>query len=93
MFEVLSDNTNNDSAIYNAIKRSALNILGASYNEAGIRFLKDKYKPSMHRGILRVNNKYAPKIITAINKDKNIKTVGMSGILRKAEKKYLDIIK
>ena len=92
VFEV-SNNLNNNSAIYNAIKKSALNVLGAKYSEAGIRFLKNKYEPDIHRGILRVNNKYSPSLIDAINKNKDIKTIGISGILKKAEKRYLKIAK
>jgi RNase P/RNase MRP subunit POP5 len=90
VFEVIS-NELNDSAIYNAIRKSALNVLGVKYGQAGIRFLKNKYKPSIHRGVFRVNNRYAKIVISAINKNKNIKTLGMSGILKKAEEKYLKI--
>ena len=90
VLEVLSDELMTDSAIHNAIKRSALNVMGNAYYESGIRFLKDKYNSSLHKGILRVNNKYAQSIIGAINKDKNIRTVGMSGILKKVEAKYLN---
>ncbi len=90
VFEVVSKELN-DSAIHNAIKRSALNVLGANYPRAGIRFLKDKYKPRLHRGILRVNNEYSKKLVGAINKLHKIRTLGMSGILKKAEDKYLKI--
>ncbi len=90
VFEVIS-NELNDSAINNAIKKSALNVLGVKYQQAGIRFLKNKYKPGIHRGVFRVNNRYAKMVISAINKNKNIKTLGMSGILKKAEEKYLRI--
>jgi len=90
VFEVISKELN-DCAIHNAIKKSALNVLGVKYQQAGIRFLKDKYKPGIHRGIFRVNNRYAQTVIKAVNKTKNIKTLGMSGILKKAEEKYLKI--
>jgi len=90
-FEVVSNKLNNDSIIYNTIVRSAANAFGENYKEAGIRFLKDKYKPSLHRGIIRVNNRYAKSLVGEINKNKDIKTIGMSGILRVAEKKYLKI--
>ncbi len=90
VFEVISKELN-DCAIHNAIKKSAFNVLGVKYQQAGIRFLKNKYKPSVHRGIFRVNNKYAEVVVGAINKSNNIKTLGMSGILKKAEDKYLKI--
>ena len=91
VFEVISNELNNDSAIHNAIKKSALNVLGVNYGEAGIRFLKDKYRESIHRGIFRVNNKYAKQMVGALNETKYLKTLGMSGILKKAEDKYLKI--
>ena len=91
VFEVISNDLNNDSSIHTAIKRSAMNVLGLEYGQAGIRFLKNKYKPSIHRGIFRVNNKYARIMVNALNKSKAIKTLGMSGILKKAEDRYLKI--
>ncbi len=91
VFEVISNDLNNDSAIQNAIKKSVFNVLGVQYNESGIRFLKNKYKPSIHRGIFRVNNKYAKSVVGAVNKSRSFKTLGMSGILKKAESRYLKI--
>ncbi|MBU0628683.1 MAG: hypothetical protein KKC75_05805 [Nanoarchaeota archaeon] len=90
VFEVLSGELKTDSAIHNAIKHSALNVMGNTYYEAGIRFLKDKYKSSLNKGILRVNNKYSKVLIESINKGKDIRTIGMSGILKKVEAKYLN---
>lgn len=90
-FEVISNELNNDSAIQNAIKKSALNVLGVRYRQAGIRFLKNKYNPNINRGIFRVNNKYSKTVVGAINKSMDIKTLGMSGILKKAENRYLKI--
>ena len=86
VFEVLSEM--DDTAIFKSIKKSALNVLGARYYDAGIRVLKSKYNVKTHKGILRVNNKYAPLLRTALNKSKILKTLGMSGILKKAEKKF-----
>lgn len=91
VFEVTSNNLNNDSSIHNAIKKSLFNVLGTKYSEAGIRFLKNGYKPEIHKGVFRVNNKYAKAAVGAINKSKVIRTLGMSGILKKAEDKYLKI--
>lgn len=91
VFEVISNELSDDSAIHNAIKKSAFNVLGVRYSQAGIRFLKDKYKPSTHRGVFRVNNKYAREVVGAINKSRDIKTLGMSGILKKAEDRYFKV--
>jgi len=88
VFEVLSSN---DSAIYTAIRKSLIRVLGAKYEEAGIMFLKNKYKPELQRGVFRVKNKYAKAVVSALSKDKSIKTIGMSGVLKKAEEKYLRV--
>jgi len=85
VFEVISGELD-DLAAHNAIKKA---ILGVHYQEAGIRFLRSKYRPRIHRGIFRVKNKYAKTVVNDINKTGNIRTVGMSGILKKAEEKYL----
>lgn len=90
VFEAVSGELKTDSAIYNAIKGSALNVMGNQYYDAGIRFLKDKYNSSAHKGILRVNNKYSKALIESINRGKDIRTIGMSGILKKVEAKYLN---
>ena len=89
VFEVISKDLNNDSAIQNAIKKSVFNMLGLKYQQAGIRFLKSKYRARINRGVFRVNNDYARVLINALKKNKQLKTVGMSGILKKAENKYL----
>jgi RNase P/RNase MRP subunit POP5 len=91
VFEVVSDKLNDDSAIYKSIRSAAMNILGVKYSEAGIRFLKDKYRSRIHRGIFRVNNDYSKSLISGLNKGHVVKTVGVSGILKKAENKYLKI--
>ena len=91
VFEVISGELDNDSAIHNAIKKSVLNVMGREYGETGIRFLKNKYNEHIHRGIFRVHNKFAKSVISALNTSKGIKTLGMSGILKKAEDKYLKI--
>lgn len=87
VFEV-SKELSSHSAIINSIKKSASNVLGSKYQQAGIRFLKNKYRARLHKGILRVDNKYAKSLVEALNKN-NIKTIGMSGVLKKAETKYL----
>ena len=79
--------TGNDiNAIYTAISPAK-----AEFGEASIRILKDKYNPYSHKGILKVNNKYAKQIVGALNHTQDLKTLGMSGILRVAEQKYLKV--
>ena len=64
--------------------------------EAGIQILKEKWNPNMQRGLIRVNNKHVDKLKSALtfiekinNKEAIVKSVGVSGILNKAEEKYL----
>ncbi len=75
----------------NVILKNALNMLGNNYHKANIIFLKNKYRPLLRRGIVRVNNKFVGDTINALNDGKRIKTIGISGILKKAEKKYFKI--
>ena len=56
-------------------------------------FLKDKYNPKSQKGIIKINNKYInhlKAILTLVNKvdkqDVIISSLGVSGILKKAEK-------
>jgi RNase P/RNase MRP subunit POP5 len=89
VFEVISQELATDSAIRNAIRKSVVNVLGTKYEDAGLRFLKEKHKAN--KRILRVNHRFCRDVISAINKNRSIKTLGMSGILKKAEEKYFKI--
>lgn len=73
---------------------SFLGELGAA--EAGIIMLDDKYDSKKQRGIIKVGNRYVDKLKAAlttldkIGRQKAIvRSVGVSGILNKAEKRYL----
>src|SRR3989338_7085769 len=68
------------SAVYSTISSAKAGLSP----EANIRLLKDLYNPSLHRGIIKVSNKYARSLADSINKGKDLKTLGMSGILRVA---------
>ena len=97
VFEVLSDSKLNASSIKEQIMTSALNLIGErGVANAGILFPKETYNPENQRGILRVNNKYVNEIKSALalvqnieNEDVIVKSVGVSGILKKAQEKYL----
>ena len=67
-------------------------------SKAGILILKDKWNPEAQRGLIRVNNKNVDNLKAALtmadkinNENVIIKSVGVSGILNKAAKKYLKI--
>ena len=60
---------------------------------AGLIFLKNKWNKMLQRGIIKVNYKYVDKLRAALCSFHRggaiMKSVGISGILKKAEKKYL----
>ncbi|MBU4492823.1 MAG: hypothetical protein KKA61_00470, partial [Nanoarchaeota archaeon] len=63
---------------------------------AGIWVLPDKWNPKKQRGMIKVNNKYVDKLRTSLTLIKRfkrhqiiVKSVGVSGIINKADKKYL----
>ena len=62
--------------------------------KAGIWVIEDKWRSN--RGLIRVNNKFVDQLkaslasVSKINKDNVIiRTLGVSGILKKAENRYL----
>lgn len=97
-FEVISETKMDDfSPVYEAIYSRCLRFLGElGVSKANIYILKDKWNKKSQRGLIRVHNKYvqetkaALSLVNEINGNKaSIKTVGISGILKKAEEKYL----
>ncbi len=97
VFEIITNKKINDfRQVSNAIWSSALKFLGElETSKAGIWVLADKWNAEKQKGIIRVNNKYVDKLkaslamITKIKMQKAIvKSVGISGILNKAERFY-----
>ncbi len=98
-FEIISGNklSINDvkEAIINAVSRF-LGEFGSS--KAGIIFLDDKYNEKTQRGIIKVNRKQVDNLKSALilikkikNEDIIFRSIGVSGILKKATGKYLNI--
>ena len=90
-FEIVSKSSgiNSFKAIANAnlIKAGSLK---------GLKLLSEKWNSKLQRGIIRINNKYVNDLRSALDsinkindKEVKIKSVGISGILNKAERKYL----
>ncbi|MBW2971609.1 hypothetical protein KY359_01105 [Candidatus Woesearchaeota archaeon] len=97
-FEIVSETPITEpAAVYKAIMGAALENLGViGCAEAGIIMLNDKYDKEKQRGLMRVNNRSMDKVrgtlalITQIDNQRVIvKSRGVSGILRKAEDKYI----
>lgn len=98
VFEVISENKMEDyKPVSEAIWESSLDYLGTDgAARAGIWVLPDKYNAAKQKGIVKVGHKYVDKLraslalIQSINKHPVVvKTVGISGILRKAENKFI----
>ncbi|MBI2651275.1 hypothetical protein HYX01_02295 [Candidatus Woesearchaeota archaeon] len=98
-YEVLSDYKFNGAFHVNkAILESAKDFLGnLGMANAGILTLDNEWNPNLQRGVLRVNNKYASYLKASLvfiksieGKDAMVRSIGASGILKKAQQKYLN---
>jgi ribonuclease P/MRP protein subunit POP5 len=97
VFEVLSDTPVTASETYNVIEQSLNNYVGTKgMAEAGLQFMKKKWNTKKQRGIARVNHTSADTLKASFvfikkmkNKNITIHSIGTSGILDKAVKKYI----
>lgn len=94
-FEIVSKseigNSNLAKAEILAKSKEFLGVLGSA--KAGIQILK--YNKDSQKGIIRVNHNHVDHLRSALmfidkidNKNTTVKTIGVSGILKKAEKYY-----
>lgn len=98
VFEIIADKKITDfKAVSKAIWDKSLKLLGElGVSKAGIWVLEEKFDPELQRGIIKVDNKYVPQAKSALlmvdkigNQKVILKSVGVSGILKKACQKYL----
>jgi ribonuclease P/MRP protein subunit POP5 len=98
VFEIVSNKPVGDfKEVYQAIWQKSNEYLGRfEVARAGLWLLADKWNQAKQRGILKINNKYVDKIkavfttVTEVEKQKVIlRSIGVSGILNKAEKKFM----
>ncbi len=98
VFEIISKKEiKSFSEVSSLIWQSSLSFLGEIETaKAGIWVLPDKWNPKKRKGIIKVNNKYVDNLKTALTLIKSfkrqqiiIKSVGVSGMINKADKKYL----
>ena len=81
-----------------AILNASNELLGSlGMAKAGILTLNDKWNAESQRGILRVNNSHVDNLKASFvfvknieGKEAVIKSVGVSGILKKAQQRYLN---
>ena len=96
-FEVLSEDKMEIDAVKKAIEDSFKEYVGLlGVSKANLYVLKDKWNQEKQRGILRVNNKMLEHLKASFalireieGKKAVIHAIGVSGILKKAEKRYL----
>jgi len=97
-FEIISKNKINDfRAVSEQINAKTLELIGQlGAAKAGLIVLQDCWNPESQRGIIRVGHKQVDEIRAALTlitkidgKEVIVKSVGSSGILKKAKEKYL----
>ncbi len=99
VFEIISKEKIIDiNLVSNAIWHYCLQFLGQlGTAKAGLMVLNNKWNSELQRGIIKVSNKYVDALKAALtfankidNADVIFRSVGVSGILRKAENKYME---
>lgn len=97
-FEIVADRKiTSFEAVSKAIWENSLALLGEiGVGRAGIWVLPEKFNSKIQRGIIKVNNQYVPHLKSALlmietigSQTAILKSVGVSGILNKAEQKYM----
>lgn len=98
VFEVISkEKVTDENAVSDAIWNCSLQFLGKfGTAKAGIIVLSNKWDKDRQRGIIKVSHKYVDALKAALlfadkieNRGVIFRSLGVSGILRKAENNYL----
>ena len=98
VFEVISNESIKDFApVSNALWHYSLQFLGQlGVAKAGIIPLENKWEPNLQRGIIKVSHKHVDAVKAALTfgdkingKEMIFRSLGVSGIINKAERKYL----
>ncbi len=98
VFEVISKGKITDfRAVRDAIMESAQRLLGQlGMAKAGIIPMENKWSPELQRGIIRVGHRHADELRASLmltskinDEDIIVKSIGVSGIIKKAENNYL----
>jgi len=98
VFEVISEKNHGLADVQTALDKAMHSFLGElGMSRAGIIFLKDKWNQDLQRGMLRLNNKHADEVRASLmtlkkinSADVIIRSLGLSGMIKKAEQKYLN---
>jgi ribonuclease P/MRP protein subunit POP5 len=98
VFEVITkEKINSAELVSNTIWKCSLQLLGQlGTAKAGLMVLNNKWNPQLQRGVIKVSHKHVDAVKAALtfadkinDTDVIFRSVGVSGILRKAEESYL----
>ncbi len=98
VFEIISKEKISDfNSVSNGVMKSMLQLLGQlGTAKAGIIMLDNKWNPKAQRGIVKVSNRHVDALKAALafahkidDKEVIFRSIGVSGILKKAEERYL----
>ena len=97
VFEIISKSKFDFRPVSDAIMQSSLQLLGQlGVAKAGIIPLENKWNKEISRGIIKVGHKHVDELRASLllaskinNEYVIIKSVGVSGIIKKAENNYL----
>ena len=98
VFEVISKQKINDAnQVSSAIWNASLQFLGQlGTAKAGLMVLSNKWDQKLQRGIIKVSHRHVDAVKAALifankidNEDVIFRSLGVSGILRKAENRFL----
>jgi ribonuclease P/MRP protein subunit POP5 len=98
VFEIISESPiQNPKLISRTILDVALSYIGElGVAQAGIMVMDDQFNPQSQKGIIRVNHRYTDALKSTFtlvhnisNTDLIMRSVGISGILKKAHKKFM----
>ena len=98
VFEVISSHKVNDfNEVSNIVMESALSFLGQlGAAKAGLLPLDNKWNPELQRGIIKVGHRHVDGLRASLafankvgNQEAIFRSLGVSGILKKAENNYL----
>ena len=97
-FEVISKERIGElNAVSNAVYSASMQFMGyIEAAKAGVMMLSNKWNPSTQRGIIKVGHRHADAMKASLafisrieNKEVICRSLGVSGILKKAENNYL----
>jgi ribonuclease P/MRP protein subunit POP5 len=97
VFQIIAKNKFNFDSVQSSLQKECLDFLGTdSYSDSGITFIKERWNSTKQRGMIKVNPKSVDKLKTSLalvktidNKQVIVNTVGVSGIIKKAEDKFM----